>query len=136
MIFISFICHKKSSKRWIQRGQNIPNALLKILPRRELPSEAGWSSAISEPGFEFRITKTFLPWDLTLFKSKTFTDSNRFENPKFTFPPFNPERCDGNVPAEAIFNHDLHYNKSYTDQNPTPPKYISSRQENSRNSSN
>ena len=82
-----------------------------IIPNRGLPSDAGRSSAISEPGFEFRITKTFLLLALTLFTSETLTKSILFVNPKLRSLLFRPVNEAGTAAPVAISVH-LHSNKN------------------------
>lgn len=68
-------------------------------PNKGLPSDADWSSAISEPGFEFLITETLLLPDLHFLKSQTLTKSILCAKPKPKSLLFKPENEAGTVPV-------------------------------------
>jgi len=81
-----------------------------LVPNRELPSDAGWSSTISRPVLEFRIIEIFFLPDLILFISQILTKSMLFPNPKPDSFICSPENDAGTAPV-AISTY-LHNHKT------------------------
>lgn len=72
------------------------------VPKRGLPSDAGWSSAKSELWFELRMTQTLLLADLRLLRWQILTKFMLLLNPSFESGLLTPENGAGNTPV-AIF---------------------------------
>lgn len=88
-----------------------------IIPNRGLPSDAGWSSIISD--LEFLITETLVRRNLTLCKSESLIKSILLVKPVTLSLLFNPVNEDGTAPV-AIFSaiklDAQHCNNTYQDQ--------------------